>query len=137
MPIAAPGRDVTIRISRKVSKMTLFVPMPLEMKYVDESVTRNVESYLKHEDWVPILVYYPKVCRPCNGIINLHPRRAHIVDRDRNAYQVVSLDPSFSTKGRRVESDSSTRWRRSARYRRRQQLTSTARHVIGISLALH
>jgi hypothetical protein len=32
MPIAGPGRDVTIRIARKVSKMTLFVPMPLEIK---------------------------------------------------------------------------------------------------------
>jgi hypothetical protein len=31
MPIAGPGRDVTIRIARKVSKMTLFVPMPLEL----------------------------------------------------------------------------------------------------------
>src|SRR6266436_8277511 len=103
--------------------MTLFVPMPLETKYVHESVTRNMESYLKHEHRVPILVHYPEVCRPCTGIINFYPRRARI-DRDGNAYQVVSLDPSFSTKERKVESDSSTRWRRSARYMRRQQLTS-------------
>jgi hypothetical protein len=44
MPIAGPGRDATIRIARKLSKMTLFVPMPLEIKEVHESVTRNVEK---------------------------------------------------------------------------------------------
>jgi hypothetical protein len=78
MPIAGPGRDVTIRIARKLSKMTPFVSMALKIKQVHESLTRNVESYLKHEHRVPILVYHPKVCRPCTGIINFYPRRARL-----------------------------------------------------------
>jgi len=54
-----------------------------------------VESYLKHEHQVPILVHHPEVCRPCIETINFYPRRAWVDRSIKIEYVPGSLLGSF------------------------------------------